>query len=190
MASLVGSRVERKEDKRFLTGKGRYTADINIANQTFAYFVRSPHARAKINKIDISKALEAPGVVDILTGEHIAKDKIGGLIAGWAIRNEDGSEMKCPANPPLAKDNVNFVGDPIAVVFAETLDEAKNAAELVKIDYKVLNAVAGTQGIKPPTNVYDNGGSNGIQNPRFFYDVRGQLADFAGDSISGILGGG
>ena len=100
MASLVGSRVERKEDKRFLTGKGRYTADINLANQTYAYFVRSPHARAKINKIDTSKALKASGVVDILTGEHIAKDKIGGLIAGWAIRSEDGSEMKCPANPP------------------------------------------------------------------------------------------
>ena len=141
MASLVGSRVERKEDKRFLTGKGRYTADINISNQTYAYFVRSPHARAKINKIDTSKALKASGVVDILTGEHIAKDKIGGLIAGWAIRSEDGSEMKCPSNPPLAKDNANFVGDPIAVVFAESLEEAKAAAELVKIDYKVLKAV-------------------------------------------------
>ena len=144
MASLVGSRVERKEDKRFLTGKGRYTADINISNQTYAYFIRSPHARAKINKIDTSKALKASGVVDILTGEHIAKDKIGGLIAGWAIRSEDGSEMKCPANPPLAKDSVNFVGDPIAVVFAETLDEAKAAAVLVNVDYKVLQAVSYT----------------------------------------------
>ena len=141
MASLVGSRVERKEDKRFLTGKGKYTADINIANQTYAIFVRSPHARAKIKKIDTSKALKADGVVEILTGEHITTDKIGGLIAGWAIRSEDGSEMKCPANPPLAKDSVNFVGDPIAVVLAESLDEAKAAAELVKIDYKVLKAV-------------------------------------------------
>ena len=108
MASLVGSRVERKEDKRFLTGKGRYTSDINIANQTYAIFIRSPHARAKIKKIDTSKALKSSGVVEILTGEHIAQDKIGGLIAGWAIRSEDGSEMKCPANPPLAKDNVNL----------------------------------------------------------------------------------
>ena len=129
MASLVGSRVERKEDKKFLTGKGRYTADINIANQTYAVFIRSPYARAKIKKIDTSKALKASGVVDILTGEHIAQDKIGGLIAGWAIRSEDGSEMKCPPNPPLAKDSVNFVGDPVAVVFAETLDEASAAAE-------------------------------------------------------------
>ena len=142
MASLVGSRVERKEDKRFLTGKGRYTSDINIANQTYAIFIRSPHARAKIKKIDTSKALKSSGVVEILTGEHIAQDKIGGLIAGWAIRSEDGSEMKCPANPPLAKDSVNFVGDPVAVVFAETLDEARAAAELVKVDYKVLKAVS------------------------------------------------
>ena len=135
MASLVGSRVERKEDKRFLTGKGRYTADINLANQTHAIFVRSPHARAKIKKIDITKASKSPGVVSILTGEEIAVDKIGGLIAGWAIRSEDGTEMKCPANPPLAKDTVNFVGDPVAIVIAETLDEAKAAAEKVSVDY-------------------------------------------------------
>ena len=83
MASLVGSRVERKEDKRFLTGKGKYTADINIANQTYAIFVRSPHARAKIKKIDTSKALKASGVVEILTGEHIAIDKIGGLTVSY-----------------------------------------------------------------------------------------------------------
>ena len=144
MASLVGSRVERKEDKRLLTGKGRYTADINIANQTYAVFVRSPHARAKIKSIDISKALKCSGVESILTGEDIAKDKIGGLIAGWAIRSEDGTEMKVPANPPLAKDVANFVGEPIAVVIADSLDEAKAATELVKVDYKILKAVTRT----------------------------------------------
>ena len=128
MASLVGSRVERKEDKRFLTGKGRYTSDINLANQTYAIFVRSPHARAQIKKLDISKAQKSSGVVSILTGSEIAEDKIGGLIAGWAIRSEDGTEMKCPANPPLAKEMVNFVGDPVAVVIAESLEEAKAAA--------------------------------------------------------------
>ena len=68
MASLVGSRVERKEDKKLLTGRGKYTADVTFAHQTYAYFVRSPHARAKINKIDISRALKASGVVDVLTG--------------------------------------------------------------------------------------------------------------------------
>ena len=144
MASLIGSRVERKEDKKFLTGKGRYTADINLANQTYAYFVRSPHARARINNVDISKASKAPGVVKILTGEDIIMDKIGGLIAGWAIKNEDGSAMKVPAHPPLAKDTVNYVGDHVAVVIAETLDQAKNAADLVKVNYKVLKAVVST----------------------------------------------
>ena len=79
MASLVGSRVERKEDGRFLQGKGRYTADINIANQTYAIFVRSPHARAKIKSVDTSKALKSSGVVGVLTGKEIAEDKIGGL---------------------------------------------------------------------------------------------------------------
>ena len=68
MPSLVGSSVERKEDRKFLTGRGRYTADINLVHQTYAYFVRSPHARAKINKVDISKALKSPGVITIFTG--------------------------------------------------------------------------------------------------------------------------
>ena len=76
MASLVGSRVERKEDKKLLTGRGRYTADVNFVHQTFAYFVRSPHARAQIKKVDTSKALKSPGVVSILTGADIVNDKI------------------------------------------------------------------------------------------------------------------
>jgi len=144
MPSLVGSKVERKEDKRFLTGKGRYTADINLANQTYAYFVRSPHARAKIKKIDLSKAIKAPGVIDIFDGESIAKDKIGGLIAGWKIVSQDGKDMKCPPHPPLAKDVVNYVGDQVAIVIAETLEQAKNAAELVNVSYDIKKAVVKT----------------------------------------------
>ena len=93
MASLIGSKVERKEDKRFLTGKGQYTADINLVNQTYASFVRSPHARAQITKVDIAKALKAPGVVKILTGDDIVADKIGGLIAGRKIVSQDGKDM-------------------------------------------------------------------------------------------------
>ena len=138
MASLVGSRVERKEDKKLLTGRGRYTADVNFVHQTFAYFVRSPHARAQIKKVDTSKALKSPGVVSILTGADIVNDKIGGLIAGWRIKSEDGSDMKVPPHPPLASDTVNYVGDHVAVVIAETLDQARNAAELVKVDYLSL----------------------------------------------------
>ena len=144
MPSLVGSRVERKEDKKFLTGKGRYTADITLANQTHAIFIRSPHARAEIKKVDTSKAQKAPGVVDVFTGEDIANDKIGGLIAGWKIVSEDGTEMKVPPHPPLAKDSVNYVGDHVAVVIAETLDQAKAAADMVKVDYNILKAVVDT----------------------------------------------
>ena len=156
MASLVGSRVERKEDKKFLTGKGRYTADINLANQTHGIFVRSPHARAQIKKVDISKASKAPGVVAILTGQDIVNDKIGGLIAGWKIVSEDGTEMKVPPHPALAKDSVNYVGDHIALVIAETLDEAIDAAEKVKVDYKVLKAVVNTESAMRGDTIYNN----------------------------------
>ncbi len=143
-SSSIGSRVERKEDKKFLTGRGRYTADINFANQTYAYFVRSPHARAAISKVDISKASKAPGVIKILTGADLAKDKIGGLIAGWKIVSQDGSDMKVPPHPPLANNTVNYVGDHVAVVIAETLNQAKNAADLVRVNYKTLKAVVKT----------------------------------------------
>ena len=144
MTDLIGARIERKEDKKFLTGKGRYTADINLANQTYAYFVRSPHARAKITKVDHSKAIKAPGVIDVFTGDCLVKDKIGGLICGWKIVSQDGKDMKVPNHPPLAKDMVNYVGDHVAVVIAETLEQAKNAAELVNVSYKVLKAVVKT----------------------------------------------
>ena len=76
MANLVGARIERKEDKKFLTGKGKYTADINLANQTYAFFVRSPHARAKITKINYSGALKAPGVIEIFTGMILLKIRL------------------------------------------------------------------------------------------------------------------
>ena len=155
MASMIGSKVERKEDKKFLTGKGRYTADINFANQTYAYFVRSPHARAQIKSVDISKASKLKGVVQILTGEDLVNDKIGGLIAGWKIVSQDGKDMKVPPHPPLAKDSVNYVGDHVAVVIAETLEEAKNAAELVNVSYKTLKAVVNTGEAMSSENIYE-----------------------------------
>ena len=154
-SSMIGSKVERTEDKKFITGKGRYTADITLHGQSYAFFIRSPHARAKIKKVDIAKALKAPGVVSILTGEDIVKDKIGGLIAGWKIVSKDGTDMKLPAHPPLAHEQVNYVGDHVAVVIAESLEEAKNAAELVTVDYKVLQAVVNTADAMNSENIYD-----------------------------------
>ncbi len=178
MASLIGSKVERKEDKRFLTGKGRYTADINLVHQTYAYFVRSPHARAKINKVEIAKALKAPGVVAIFTGDDIAREKIGGLIAGWKIVSQDGKDMKVPNHPPLAKDSVNYVGDHVAVVIAETLEQAKNASELVSVSYKVLKAVVNTGDAMKSDAIYE-----GIENNLCFDFILGDK-NKADDSFS------
>ena len=155
MANLVGARIERKEDKKFLTGKGRYTADITLLNQTYAYFVRSPHARAKITKVDHSKAMKAPGVIDVFTGDCVIKDKIGGLICGWKIVSQDGKDMKCPPHPVLAKDSVNFVGDHVAVVIAETLEQAKSAAEQVNVNYKLQKAVIKTEKATSFENIHE-----------------------------------
>lgn len=137
----IGARVERKEDFRFITGKGNYTDDINREGQTHAYFLRSPHAHATIKSIDTSKAAAMPGVVGILTGADIEQDKVGGLICGWMIHNKDGSPMRAGAHPALAQGKVRYVGDHVAVVIAETLAEAKDAAEAIVVDYGKLAPV-------------------------------------------------
>src|SRR6187401_223451 len=141
-ATGIVAAVRRKEDFRFITGKGQYTDDINRPGQTYIYFVRSPHAHAKIKKIDSAEAKGMPGVVAVLTGADLAADKIGNLICGWAISSKDGSPMKMSAHPAIASDKANHVGDAVAVVIAETLGQAKDAGEKVKVDYEVLPAVA------------------------------------------------
>jgi carbon-monoxide dehydrogenase large subunit len=141
-ATGIGAAVRRKEDQRFITGKGRFTADIDRPGQAFAYFVRSPHAHAKIKTIDIKVAGTMPGVLAVLTGTELSDDKIGNLICGWLIHSKDGSPMKMAPHPALAHVKACHVGDPVAVVVAETLSEAKDAAEKVKCDFKVLPAVA------------------------------------------------
>ena len=104
----IGARVKRKEDHRFLTGKGNYTDDINLPKQTYAYFVRSPHAHATIKKIDTAAAKKMPGVVGIFTGEDVAATKLGGLICGWMIHSKDGSPMKAGPHPILALGKVTL----------------------------------------------------------------------------------
>ena len=136
----IGAAVRRKEDYRFLTGAGNYTDDITMANQTYAVFVRSPHAHAAIKNIDISRAKAMPGVVEIFTGKDI-DGKMGGLPCGWLITSTDGSPMKEPPHPILAIGKARYVGDQVAMVIAESLVEAKNAAEAVDVDYDVLDAV-------------------------------------------------
>ena len=139
--SFIGQSVKRREDYRFLTGTGNYTDDIVLPHQTHAVFVRSPHAHAKIRSIKKDKALAAPGVVAIFTGEDIAAAKVGGLPCGWLITDVNGQPMKEPPHPVLAQGKVRYVGDHVAVVIAEGHQQAKDAAELVEVDYEVLPAV-------------------------------------------------
>ncbi|HEX3938868.1 MAG TPA: xanthine dehydrogenase family protein molybdopterin-binding subunit, partial [Xanthobacteraceae bacterium] len=138
----IGAAVRRKEDHRFITGKGHYTDDINRPGQAYAYFLRSPHAHAKIKSIDTKAAAAAPGVVAVLTGTELATDKIGNLICGWMIHSKDGTPMKMSAHPALATGKANHVGDAVAVVIADTLSQARDASEKIKVDYEVLPAVA------------------------------------------------
>jgi len=140
-ATGIGASVLRKEDFRFITGKGQYTDDINRQGQAYAYFLRSPHAHATIKKLDISAAKKAAGVVGVLTGDDLAADKVGGLICGWMIHNKDGSPMKAGAHPALAQGKVRYVGDHVAVVIADTYSQAKDAADLIVVEYGVLPAV-------------------------------------------------
>ena len=141
-ATGIGAAVRRKEDRRFITGTGHYTDDINRPGQAFAYFLRSPHAHATIKSIDVKAASAMPGVLAVLTGAQLAGDKIGDLICGWMIHSKDGSPMKMAAHPVLANGKACHVGDAVAVVIGETLAQARDAAEKVKVDYAVLPAVA------------------------------------------------
>jgi carbon-monoxide dehydrogenase large subunit len=138
----IGASVVRKEDKRFITGKGRYVDDVRIHGMTYAHFVRSPHAHARVKSIDASEALKKPGVVAVLTGRQIVDDKVGNLICGWMIHSKDGSPMKMGAWPAMAPDTVRFVGQAVAVVIGETRNQARDGAEAVTVDYEELPAVA------------------------------------------------
>jgi carbon-monoxide dehydrogenase large subunit len=140
-ATGIGAAVRRREDQRFITGKGHYTDDVNRPGQCHAYFLRSPHAHAKIKGIDAKAAAAMPGVLAVLTGSELAADKVGNLICGWTIMSKDGSQMKMAPHPALAHGTANYVGDAVAVVVAETLAQAKDAAEKVVADYEPLPTV-------------------------------------------------
>ena len=156
----IGASVRRKEDYRYLTGAGQYTDDINQLNQTYAIFLRSPHAHAKINAIDTVAAMKAPGVVAIYTGADIPAS-VGGLPCGWLITSTDGTPMKEPKHPLLAQGKVRYVGDQVAIVIAESITQAKDAAELIEVDYDVLPAVVNTAtAAKSSTAVHDEAPNN------------------------------
>jgi carbon-monoxide dehydrogenase large subunit len=139
--------------------------DFNRPGQAHAYFLRSPHAHANIRSINTLAARTMPGVVGIFTGEDLAADGIGGLICGWMIHSKDGTPMKAGAHPALAQGKVRYVGDHVAVVIAETLAQAKDAAEAIEVDYEVLPAVVETaSATKATTAVHDVAPDNTVFN--------------------------
>ncbi|MCC0031691.1 MAG: xanthine dehydrogenase family protein molybdopterin-binding subunit [Brucellaceae bacterium] len=146
----IGARVARKEDKRFITGAGRYTDDMVVPGMKYAAFVRSPVAHAKITGIDTSAAEAMPGVIGVLTGAQLKADGIGNLICGWMVHSKDGSPMKMGAWEPMATSTVRYVGDAVAIVVAETRGQARDAAEAVAVDYDELPAVvSAVDALKP-----------------------------------------
>ncbi|HQT65292.1 MAG: carbon monoxide dehydrogenase [Acidocella sp. 20-57-95] len=136
----IGASVKRKEDLRFLSGRGNYVDDMNRPGQAYGHFLRSDVPHGKLNKVDISAALKKPGVIAIYTGDDFAA--VGGVPCGWQIHSKDGSPMVEPRHPVLAAGKVRHVGDPIALVVAETKQQAKDAAEAIILDIESLPAVA------------------------------------------------
>ena len=155
--SWIGKAVRRKEDGRFLTGKGRYTDDIVLPDMTFAVFVRSPMANAKITGLDTSDAEAVDGVIAVYTGADLASESVGSVPCGWQITSKDGSAMVEPPHPAVAVDTVRYVGDIVAIVVAETKNAARQAAGLVDVDYEaepavpdLATAMAGSGGVVHP----------------------------------------
>ncbi len=135
---FIGKSIKRVEDKRFITGHGRYTDDIVLPGMTHAYILRSPYAHANIKSIDISEAAAMKGVVTIMTGDEVGHY---GVPCGWQVNFKNGDIMKEPPHPLLVKDKVRHVGDAVALVVAESREIAQDAAEAIVIDYEVLPAV-------------------------------------------------
>src|SRR6266403_4834920 len=154
----IGAAPRRKEDFRFLTGRGNYVADIQRPAMVAGIFARSPHAHAEIKSIDTSAARAMPGVLAVFTGADLKADGVNGLPCGWGIKGKDGQPMKEPPHPAMAQDKVRYVGDAVAFVVAENVHQARNAAEAVAVDYHVLPAVSGlTDALKPEAAlVYDD----------------------------------
>src|SRR6266436_3353152 len=137
----IGAPLRRVEDKRFLTGHGRFVADIDLPGALACALVRSPRAHAAIRRIDASAARAAPGVVAVFTGADMAADGVAPMRPLWAVRSRDGSPMAEPARFALARETVRHVGEPVAAVVAASLAQAVDAAERVEVDYAPLSAV-------------------------------------------------
>ena len=137
----IGEPVRREEDFRLLKGRGRYADDVNALRQARGYVLRSPHAHAEIGSIDTAAALQSPGVLAVLTGDDLAARGLGALVPAFAGKRSDGSPGYVCSQPLLAQGRVRFVGEPVAFVIAETVNQAKDAAEAIVVDYNPLPAV-------------------------------------------------
>ena len=136
---FIGKSVKRVEDKRFITGMGKYTDDIVLPRQTYAAFVRSPYAHAKINSVDTEAAKAMPGVVAIYTGADVAN--VNGVPCGWQVNFKNGDTMKEPKHPLLVADKARHVGDAVAIVIAESREQAVDAVQAIMVDYEELPCV-------------------------------------------------
>jgi len=140
----IGQPVRRKEDLRFLTGGGLYTDDINRDNQAWMVVLRSPHAHARIVSINTDAASAAPGVVAVLTGHDAKADGLGLFPVMVEVQGKDGQPLWCPDRHILQTEAVRFVGDPVAIVMAETRMQAQDAAEMIEVDYEILESITDT----------------------------------------------
>ena len=140
----IGQAVARTEDPRLLTGGGQYTGDITLPDQGVGFFLRSPYAHAEIERLDTTEAQQANGVVCIITAGDLEADGVGTIPCKVPLTNRDGSAMPMPPRSALAKARVRHVGEAVALVVAETIDEAKDAAELIEVDYRPLPSVTDT----------------------------------------------
>jgi aerobic carbon-monoxide dehydrogenase large subunit len=141
----IGQPVRRIEDRRLLTGHGRYVDDLDLPHQAHASMLRSPHAHAEIRAIDTTAAAAAPGVLAVLTGEDLARDGIGTIPCVSVVQNRDGSAPVLPPRPAIARERVRHVGDTVAMVVAESVAAARDAAEFVAVDYAPLPAAVETR---------------------------------------------
>jgi len=116
---LFGKSIKRREDPRFITGRGQYVDDVKLPGMTYAAFVRSPHAHARLNKVDAAAAKKVPGVLAVYTGADV---KVGGLPCGWML-----PDIKVPTRPALAQGKVRYVGEPVAIVIGETAYRPRTA---------------------------------------------------------------
>ncbi len=174
----IGQHVEREEDFRLLRGKGRYVSDIRAAGEAQAYVLRSPHAHARIRAIDTQRAAKAPGVLAVLAGADIAKRGLGTLRPFAPRKRSNGAPAFICPQPLLVRDRVRYVGDPVAFIVAETVNQAKDAAELIDIDYEVLPAVVTAEAALAPgaQPVHDENPGN----EAFFHEAGDKAAVDAG----------